>query len=98
MKKLDIFNHIFPKQFYELMMDVAPLHEDMGQRVRGVPMLRDLDERFRIMDRFDDYQQILSLASPPLEVLGEPDVAERLAKAANDGMAELCHKHPEAVP
>ncbi len=98
MKKLDIFNHIFPKQFYELMMDIAPLHEDIGKRVRGIPMLHDLDERFRIMDRFDDYQQILSLASPPLEVLGGPDVSERLAKAANDGMAELCQKHPERFP
>ena len=98
MKKLDIFNHIFPKQFYELMMDIAPLHEDIGKRVRGIPMLHDLDERFRIMDRFDDYQQILSLASPPLEVLGGPDVSERLARAANDGMAELCRKHPERFP
>ena len=98
MKKLDIFNHIFPKQYYELMLEIAPKQEDMGKRARGVPMLYDLDERFRVMDRFDDYQQILSLASPPLEVLGEPDVSERLAKAANDGMAELCQKHPERFP
>ncbi len=98
MKKLDIFNHIFPKQFYELMLEIAPKQEDMGKRVRGVPMLYDLDERFRVMDRFDDYQQILSLASPPLEVLGEPDVSERLARAANDGMADLCQKHPERFP
>ena len=46
MQKLDIFNHIFPKPFYELMMKIAPGHEDMGKRVRGVPMLHDLDERF----------------------------------------------------
>ena len=63
MKKLDIFNHIFPKQFYELMMEIAPDFEDMGKRVRGVPVLFDLDVRFRVMDSFDDYQQILSLAS-----------------------------------
>ena len=52
MKKLDISNHIFPKQFYELMLEVAPKQEDMGKRVRGVPMLCDLDERFRVMDLY----------------------------------------------
>ena len=98
MRKLDIFNHIFPKQFYELMMEIAPHHEDIGKRVRGVPVLVDLDARFRVMDGFDDYQQILSLASPPIEALGEPDVTERLARAANDGMAELCEKHPDRFP
>ena len=50
MQKLDIFNHIFPKPYYDLMMKVAPSHQDMGKRARGVPMLFDLDERFRVMD------------------------------------------------
>jgi aminocarboxymuconate-semialdehyde decarboxylase len=98
MKKLDIFNHILPVPYYELMMEVAPNHADMGKRIRDVPVLYDLDERFRIMDRFDDYQQILSLASPPIEDLAQPDVAEQLARAANDGMSELCRLHPERFP
>lgn len=98
MHKIDIFNHIFPEGFYDLMMKVAPGHKDMGKRVRGVPMLTDLEERFRIMDRFEDYQQVLSLASPPLEALGGPEVTNELAQAANDGMAELVSKHPERFP
>ena len=98
MKKLDIFNHIFPKQYYELMLEIAPKQEDMGKRVRGVPMLYDLDERFRVMDRFDDYQQILSLASPPLEVLGEPDVSERLAKAATTAWPSSVRNIPSGSP
>ena len=98
MQKLDIFNHIFPKPYYDLMMKIAPGLEDMGKRVRGVPMLYDLDERFRVMDRFDDYQQVLSLASPPIEALGEPEIARELAKAANDGMAELVGKYPNRFP
>ena len=48
--KLDIFNHIFPKQYYDLMLEVAPNYKDMGKRVREVPMLYDLDERFRGYD------------------------------------------------
>lgn len=96
--KVDIFNHIFPAGFYESMMRVAPDHPDIGKRVRNVPMLMDLDVRFQVMDRFDDYRQILSLASPPLEVLAGPEVTPDLARAANDGMAELVRRHPDRFP
>jgi aminocarboxymuconate-semialdehyde decarboxylase len=62
-------------------------------------MLVDLDERFRVMDQFGpDYRQILSLASPPLEVLGGPEVSTQLAQAANDGMADLVRRHPDRFP
>ena len=99
MEKIDIFNHIFPEPFHKLMMKVAGDHRDIGKRVRGIPMLTDLDERFRVMDRFGaDYRQVLSLSSPPLEALGEAAVTVELAKAANDGMAELVRKYPDRFP
>jgi predicted TIM-barrel fold metal-dependent hydrolase len=95
MKKIDVFNHVFPKPFYDLMLKLAPGHKDMGKRVRNVPMLVDLDERFRVMDRFEDYHQILSLSSPPIEVMVGPEAAKDLARAGNDGMAELVQKYPD---
>jgi aminocarboxymuconate-semialdehyde decarboxylase len=99
MQKIDVFNHIFPEPFYKLMMQVAGDFKDIGQRVRDIPMLVDLDERFRVMDQFGpDYRQILSLASPPLEVLGGPEVSTQLAQAANDGMADLVRRHPDRFP
>jgi aminocarboxymuconate-semialdehyde decarboxylase len=58
-------------------------------------MLYDLDERFRVMDRFEGYQQILSLPTPPLEVMGSPAQAVDLARLANDGMAELVTRYPD---
>ncbi len=97
MKKIDIYNHIFPIGFYERMMEVAANYGDMGKRVRGIPILTDLDIRFAVMDRFGEYQQILSLASPPLEVLA-PDHSAELARLANDGMAELVDKYPDRFP
>ncbi len=96
--KLDIFNHIFPKIFYDKMMAVNPDLVDIGKRVRGVPVLYDLDERFRCMDLFEDYAQIICLASPPLEIIAGPDVTPDLAKVANDGMAEYVAKYPDRFP
>jgi uncharacterized protein len=96
--KLDIYNHIFPKKFYERMLQVMPDGRDMHKRVREIPCMVDLDERFRIMDRFGDYAQVLSLASPPIEWFGERAVTNELARLANDGMAELVRSHPERFP
>ena len=95
MRKIDIFTHIYPGAFYDKLMRVAGDFKDVGKRSRGVPMLYDLDERFRVMDRFQDYQQILSLPTPPLEVMGNPAEAADLARLANDGMAELVAQYPD---
>jgi aminocarboxymuconate-semialdehyde decarboxylase len=98
-RKLDIFNHFFPERFYQSMMEVAPAHKDMGKRIRNIPLLHDLDGRLRVMDEFgDDYQQILSLPSPPLEALAGPQQAAELARIANDGLADLVRRHPDRFP
>ncbi|MEE8396536.1 MAG: amidohydrolase family protein, partial [bacterium] len=94
MEKIDVFNHILPKIFFDKMMEVAGNFKDMGKRVRNIPVLIDLDERFRVIDEFGEYRQILSIPNPPLEVLAGPDVSPTLARLANDGMAELVTKHP----
>jgi predicted TIM-barrel fold metal-dependent hydrolase len=98
MRKLDVFNHIFPTAYFERMMAVAPNFKDVGKRMRGVPMLVDLDIRFRVMDSFEGYQQILSIATPPIEAYASPPDALDLAKAANDGMAELVRRYPDRFP
>ena len=40
----------------------------MHKRVRNVPSIVDLDERFRIMDLFDDYAQIICFGLPDRRV------------------------------
>ena len=72
MRKLDVFNHIYPAPYFERVMKVAPDFKDVGKRMRGVPMLIDLDVRFRVMDAFEDYQQVLSIATPPIEAYAGP--------------------------
>jgi uncharacterized protein len=98
MRKIDIFTHIMPAPYHARLMAVAPDFADVGKRMRNVPMLVDLDLRFRVMDAFEDYQQILSLPTPPIEVMASGAKAIDLARAANDGMAELVHRHPARFP
>src|SRR5260370_7616332 len=72
---------------------------NMRKRVAGIPVLYDLDARFRVMERFgDDYRQILTIASPPIETLGQPAVSRDLARLANDELAGLCPSTPTPSP
>ena len=96
--KLDIFNHIFPKAYFDKMVEVLPSGKDMHKRVRAIPCIVDLDERFRIMDKFGDYAQIICLGAPPIEVYGPPPLSTEMAKIANDGMAGLVAKYPKRFP
>src|SRR5262245_17557129 len=79
------------------MNRIAPRLGNIGARLRGVKKLFDLDERFREMDQFGDYREIISLPNPPIEdFAGEHGLA--LARVGNDAMAELCARHPERFP
>ncbi len=96
--KLDMFAHFFPRPFYEAMVRKSTKASYMERRVKAIPILLDLEQRFRVMDQFPDYQQVLSLASPAIEEAGSPEVAAELARIANDSMAGLVAKHPDRFP
>jgi predicted TIM-barrel fold metal-dependent hydrolase len=93
--KIDIFDHIFPKAYFDKMLRIAPDGKDMQKRVRNIPSIVNLEERFRMMDLFDEYAQIICLSSPPIEVFGPSPVSTDLARLANDEMAELVLKYPK---
>ena len=93
--KIDLFNHFFPKRFHEEFILKGSGGKDLGKRVQNVPTIADLTARFRVMDEFDDYCQLLSLPAPTLESMAGPDKSPLMAKIANDGFAELVAKHPD---
>jgi len=96
--KIDVYPHILPKRFAERIFSLPATGLNMQKRFREVPALTDLELRFRIMDRYGDYVQVLTLCSPPVEVLGTPQETPELACIANDGMAELVEKYPDRFP
>lgn len=96
--KIDIFNHFFPKRFFDEFVNVGSGFRDMGKRIQSIPAIADLDLRFRVMDEFGDYCQVLSIPSPPLEVFPWPEKTPLMARMANDGLAELAWKYPKRFP
>ncbi len=102
MRKVDAFAHILPRPYLDRL--VQKLESSMAPaRLRyyreGVfqfdPALTDLDARWRAVEPFGDYAQILVLAVPPLEEVGPPSVAAEFAGLANDEMATLVARHPD---
>jgi aminocarboxymuconate-semialdehyde decarboxylase len=95
---VDIYCHIAPEKFFQEMNRIAPRLGNIAARLRGVKKLFDLDERFREMDQFGDYRQIISLPNPPIEDFAPGAVGLELARIGNDAMAELCARHPQRFP
>ena len=93
--KIDIFPHILPRTFHTRMCEISERAGFMLKRTAAIPAMIEVDFRFRIMDQFPGYQQVLTLPGPPLEVLGNETTSPELARIANDGMAELVAKHPD---
>ena len=95
--KIDVYSHFFPPAYFKRMCELA---KDKGaiKRWLNVPVLYDIDARLRMLDEFPDQQQILTLSSPPVEFIAGPEDSPELARIANDGMAEICARHPDRFP
>src|SRR5665213_3625426 len=96
--KIDIFCHITPQNYYDRMLKLPETGTTITRRTANIPAMVNLDVRFRMMDRFGDYCQVVSMAAPPIEALGDPNLSPELAQLANDGLAELVVKYPDRFP
>jgi predicted TIM-barrel fold metal-dependent hydrolase len=100
-KKLDIFPHIFPREYFERMKTIAERNSGLAaalKRWMHIPVLWDLDRRIRMMKRWPGYQQVLTLSMPAIEFLGTPEETPALARLANDGMHEIVQQHNDLFP
>lgn len=96
--KIDVFSHFLPKKYFEALRQKSKGRTDLsqlGQRILKTPALGEIDIRLRLMDRYPDVLQVLTVATPPLETLVTPSDAIELAKMANDELAGLVSKYPD---
>lgn len=95
--KIDAFCHIMPRAYYDRFfeLDVTTHAANLRKRVSNIPSLVDLDVRFRQMDEFGDYRQIINIAAPPVEDLGSPAISREMSRIGNESMAQLVRDHPD---
>ena len=96
--KIDAYSHILPPRYFKRMQELVV---DPGSLKRwlNLPALHDVESRLAMMEEFGpDLQQVLTLSSPPIELLAAPEESPELARLANESMAELCQQHPTRFP
>ena len=94
---IDVFNHFMPRAYFDRLGELIPGHMVLTSFPR-LKTLCDVEARLRLLEQFDDLQQVLSLANPPLELVGPPEKTPELARIANDALAEICRAHPDRFP
>src|ERR1700719_1358775 len=96
--RIDAYTHLIPEKYFAKMLELAGDHKDIGKRVREIPCIHDIDERLKVVDKFEDYAQILSYPMPPPERLFKPEQIEDLTRLLNDGYADIVAKHADRFP
>ncbi len=91
--KIDIYSHIMTPKYTELYARKNPA---IKRRVEYTSTaVVDLEVRLRLMNRYPDILQVLTVANIPLETFAEPADAVELAKIANEELAELVERYPD---
>ncbi len=96
--KIDIFCHILPERYRKALYQRCRhslYTEGLENHHKAVPALYDMELRLGIMKRYERLRQVISVTSPPVEVVVGPRDAIELSQMANDEMAELVVKYPE---
>ena len=95
--KIDAFTHIIPRRYWErfLKLEVNEQTANRRKRASTVDTLVDLDERFRQMDEFGEYRQVINMAGAPVHDLGSPQTSRDMARLGNESLAELVREHPD---
>ena len=96
--KIDIFNHVMPQAYLELVKQHSK-EPGLVKRMSNLRMLWDIEHRVEMLrSQFPDVKQVLTLGLPAPELLAGPDKSPEFARVANDGMAQMCRRWPEEFP
>ncbi|MFC2047183.1 amidohydrolase family protein [Chloroflexota bacterium] len=95
MKKIDIFAHILPEKFLDYCSKYVENWGKIEQTgwITGWPALCNIDKRLEIMDRYEDYVQVL-LPPGPSGFCCAPEEESNMARVFNDATAEIVSKYP----
>jgi predicted TIM-barrel fold metal-dependent hydrolase len=94
------FSHIIPPEYFAAlqalvntgkMRPLSPLFSSEAQ----APGITDLNDRFKLVGNLKDFREVITVTGSFLETMVPPDDAVRLARLANDEVAEIVKKYPD---
>lgn len=94
--KIDSFTHVMPQRFYRQLKDSMTGPDYLSGLIETLPELADMDARIRVMDKLGVDKQVITLSSPPIEVVVQnPVKAAELATIANEEILEIASKNSD---
>ena len=97
-RKIDIYNHVMPRAVADRLRELAPQMGGMIKRMTGIRVLYDIEARVRMMEAWPGYQQVLTIANPPIETVAGPADSPALARLANAELKAICAARPDKFP
>lgn len=92
--KIDVFAHILPQKYLANLQQKVKPGLDISREAANRANI-NIDIRLRVMDRYPDVVQVLTVSQPAVEMVATPKEAVELARIANDELAELVAKYPD---
>jgi aminocarboxymuconate-semialdehyde decarboxylase len=91
--KIDIFSHILPEKYLAGILKKAKNLQE-SRAIKNLPAT-NIEIRKKVMDRYPDVMQVLTVSPPPLDEVVSPTEAAELSRIANDELAEIVMKNPD---
>jgi predicted TIM-barrel fold metal-dependent hydrolase len=91
--RIDAWGHVLPPRYRKALSDQLPA--DAYWRGNDKNTGFDMDNLLGAMNELEGHVMVLTIASPPIEVIDDPRKAAELARISNDEMAEMLAKYPD---
>jgi len=95
---IDMYTHVTPAKFKDALFEVLPKDSSWVRTIGRYTVFSDMEERIKDMEGkagMAGYKQVITIMQPALETVCDPPTAVKLAKLANDGMAEIVKQYPD---
>lgn len=96
-RKIDIYSRVLPTDVFDYMRNVSSASPGMIKPMNNIPTLYDMEQCVRMMDRWPEYEQVISVALP-LESMAEPGDSPELARVTNAALRRICATRPDNFP
>jgi aminocarboxymuconate-semialdehyde decarboxylase len=97
--KIDLFAHVCPQKFMDAFAKTKRglTWDDISgdARIQGGAVLWDMEKRLEVMDRYEDYFQVLIPVAEVVEPFFGPKDTAYLCQSFNDAVAEIVVKYPK---
>ena len=95
--KINMFTHILTDKYRKALYRKVQRNiftEDLEKHHNAIPTIFDMELRFKTLEKYEGFREVLTLVTPPVEVVAPKDALE-LSQIANDEIAELVAKYPD---